>query len=78
MLQDFFIQFLKRMMSENPTFFKVIQVIALVVALITFIPDLLDQVGITVPHILDRAAGIAAIASIFIAQLPIKEGAQNK
>ena len=78
MLQDFVLQLIKRLMSENPTFFKVIQVIAAIVALITFLPQILNEAGFAIPTLINKAAGIAALVSIFIAQLPIKNVEANK
>jgi len=73
------IELFKRIASDNPKFFKLIQVISAVVAVVAFIPDLLAFLEIAAPSWLDvlhdKTVKVGALISIFIAQLP---NADNK
>jgi hypothetical protein len=40
--------------------------------LLAFVPDLLDQLDIATPHLIDKANGYGAMISILIAQLTVK------
>jgi len=68
------IELFKRIASDNPKFFKWIQVISAVVAVVAFIPDLLAFLEIAAPSWLDvlhdKTVKVGALISIFIAQLP--------
>ena len=68
------IELFKRIASDNPTFFKWIQTISAVVAVVAFIPDLLAFLDIAAPSWLDvlhdKTVKVGALISIFIAQLP--------
>ena len=68
------IELFKRIASDNPKFFKWIQVISAVVAVVAFIPDLLAFLDIAAPSWLDvlhdKTVKVSALISIFIAQLP--------
>ena len=68
------IELFKRIASDNPKFFKWIQVISAVVAVVAFIPDLLAFLDIAAPSWLevlhDKTVKVGALISIFIAQLP--------
>jgi len=68
------IELFKRIASDNPKFFKLIQVISAVVAVVAFIPDLLAFLEIAAPSWLDvlhdKTVKVGALISIFIAQLP--------
>lgn len=68
------IELLQRIASDNPKFFKWVQVISAVVAVVAFIPDLLAFLDIAAPSWLDvlhdKTVKVGALISIFIAQLP--------
>ena len=68
------IELLQRIASDNPKFFKWVQVISAVVAVVAFIPDLLAFLDIAAPSWLDvlhdKTVKVSALISIFIAQLP--------
>jgi hypothetical protein len=70
----FIAELIGRLFSKNPTFFKVIQVISAIVALITGLPEYLAKAGIDLgPKLLgleNKAIAIAALVALFIAQLP--------
>ena len=74
MTSNFFIDFYKRFTSDNPAFFKYIQVFSLVAAAVIKAPEFLASVGFTISEVLPVAytnitAIFAAIVAI-IAQLP--------
>lgn len=70
---NFLIELLKRFASRTPKFFKILQILAGAAAIITGLPLLLDQVGITLPEALkileNKAVAIAAVVAAFLAQL---------
>lgn len=79
---DFLVDLVKRFLAKSPKFFKWIQVISLVTALVTGLPDLLETVGIVLPEkfaiLQNKAVAIAALVATFIAQLTVKEGESVK
>ena len=68
------LELLKRLFSENPKFFKWVQVISAIVALIAFVPDFLGFLDITTPQWLtllnEKAIKVGALTAILVAQLP--------
>ena len=68
------IELLQRLLSENPKFFKWLQLVSALVAIIAFVPDLLSFLEITSPSWLsvlnDKAVKVGALTAIFMAQLP--------
>jgi len=68
------IELFKRIASDNPKFFKWVQALSAIVAVVAFIPDLLAFLDIAVPSWLDvlhdKTVKVGALISIFIAQLP--------
>lgn len=69
-------EFIQRLLTEKPEFFKWIQAISGVIATIAFLPDLLSYLEIPVPNWLDilhdKAIKIGALTAIIMAQLPNK------
>lgn len=70
------LELVQRFFSANPTFFKYIQLVAAVVACISFFPDLLSYLSISSPHWLIAvdtvAVKVGALVAMLIAQLPNK------
>jgi xanthine/uracil permease len=68
------IELFKRIASDNPSFFKWIQTISAVVAVVAFIPDLLAFLDIAAPSWLDvlhdKTVKVGALTAIIMAQLP--------
>ncbi len=68
------IELFKRIASDNPKFFKWVQALSAIVAVVAFIPDLLAFLEIAAPSWLDvlhdKTVKVGALISIFIAQLP--------
>lgn len=68
------IELFKRIASDNPKFFKWVQALSAIVAVVAFIPDLLAFLDIAAPSWLDvlhdKTVKVGALISIFIAQLP--------
>lgn len=73
-IPPFIIELIQRVATNNPKFFKVIQVISAAVAIVAFIPDLLVYLEITSPFWLellhDKAVKIGALTAVIMAQLP--------
>lgn len=68
------IELFKRIASDNPKFFKWVQVISAIVAVVAFIPDLLAFLDIAAPSWLDvlhdKTVKVGALTAILVAQLP--------
>lgn len=68
------IELLQRALSDNPKFFKWLQLVSAVVAVIAFMPDLFGFLEISVPSWLnilhDKAIKVGALTAILVAQLP--------
>ena len=68
------IELLQRLLSENPKFFKWIQLVSGIVAIVAFVPDVLTFLDITHPSWLevlnDKAVKVGALTAILMAQLP--------
>ena len=68
------LEFVKRIASDNPKFFKWVQVVSAIVAVIAFVPDVLGFLEIPVPSWLDilhdKAIKVGALTAILVAQLP--------
>lgn len=68
------IELLKRIASDNPKFFKWIQVVSAIVAVIAFVPDVLGFLEIPAPSWLEvlhsKAVKVGALTAVIVAQLP--------
>lgn len=68
------LELVSRLFKANPTFFKYVQLVAVVVACISFFPDLLSYLSIPSPHWLVAidtvAVKVGALVAAFVAQLP--------
>lgn len=68
------IELLQRIASDNPKFFKWLQAISAVVAVIAFVPDLLAYLEIPSPSWLEflhnSSVKVGALTAILMAQLP--------
>ena len=68
------LEFMQRIASDNPKFFKWVQVVSAIVAVIAFVPDALGFLEIPVPSWLDilhdKAIKVGALTAILVAQLP--------
>jgi hypothetical protein len=73
-IPPFIIELIQRAASSNPKFFKWIQLVSGIVAVIAFIPDLLTFLDITHPNWIDalndKAVKVGALTAIIMAQLP--------
>jgi len=71
----FLAELVARLFSKTPVFFKVIQVISVIVTVVTGLPGLLESVNITLPPALSvlqsKIAAIAGLVSLFISSLPV-------
>lgn len=72
---DFLQELVARLKAKNSKFFKVLQWIALVAALATGLPDLMDFFGITLPESLtvlqSKIVAIASTVVFVLAQLDV-------
>ena len=68
------LEFAKRIASDNPKFFKWVQIVSAIVAVIAFVPDVLVFLEIPAPSWLsllhDKAIKVGALTAILVAQLP--------
>ena len=74
---NFIIELFARLASDNPKFFKVLQVLAVVVMVVTELPDFLQLLSIDVPSWLsaveNKAVTWGALIAAVLAQLPNKD-----
>lgn len=75
-LPTFLMDFVQRLFTANPQFFKYIQVVSGIIALIAFMPDLFSMLALDAPSWLgilnEKAIKVGAIITMFVAQLPNK------
>ena len=68
------LELIQRFFSANPTFFKYVQLVAVIVACISFFPDLLTYLNVQSPSWLVKvdtvAVKVGALVAVLIAQLP--------
>jgi xanthine/uracil permease len=71
---QFLVELLQRFATKNHSFFKWIQTVSGVVAIVAFLPDLLNYLDISSPSWLEvlhsKAVKIGALTAIVMAQLP--------
>jgi type III secretory pathway component EscS len=85
-LLDFAIEAVIRFFSKTPWFFKVIQVITVIVAVITGLPEFLFSAGVDLPDawdavsskIISVAAVIGTIVAQFTTTIQVKESENLK
>lgn len=74
---NLFVQFLQRLFTANPKFFKYVQYVSIVIAAISFLMDAFHQFGAVVPTWLEwlntTAVKVGAFIAIIMAQLPNKD-----
>lgn len=74
---DFLTEIVVRLRNKSPKFFKVLQVISILVALIPGIPTFLDYLGIVLPDFLiaieNKTIAIAGIVAAFLTGLPVEK-----
>lgn len=79
---DFLVDLVRRFLAKTPKFFKWVQVISLVAALVTGLPGFLETVGIALPEKLavlqNKVVAIAALVSAFVAQLAVSDSSATK
>lgn len=72
---NFLAELLLRLFGKTPKFFQILQIISVVVAAITGLPEFLNEIGLDLPEAFDVVANkivsIAAIVAAFIAQLTV-------
>lgn len=71
----FFAELVGRLFSKTPAFFKVIQVVSTIVAVITGLPTILTSLSITLPSSItgleNNVVAICGLVSLFISSLPV-------
>jgi hypothetical protein len=72
-MKDFLVELVKRFLSNTPSFFKVVKVLAIITALVAGIPTLLESSGVILPNVIaalaSKIVSISALVAAFIAQL---------
>lgn len=80
-MTDFLVQLVKRFLAKTPKFFKILQVLSIVLAIVTGLPSLLESAGIVLPAALSvlasKVISIASIVAAFITQLTATETAKK-
>ena len=76
-MKDLFVEFIWRLSKDNPRFFKVIQSIALILALVSQIVSYSKSLNLELPLWImilgDTSVFVASILAAVIAQLPNKD-----
>lgn len=71
----FFAELVGRLFSKTPAFFKVIQIVSAVVAIVTGLPGLLESAHITLPaaftSLENSVVSIGGLVALFISSLPV-------
>ena len=72
---DFIAELLTRLFGKTPWFFKVIQILSVVTAIVTGLPQFLTDAGIIIPDawnaISSQVVSIASLVATFISQLAV-------
>jgi len=72
-MSDFIVELLVRVFSKTPWFFKVVQIISAVALVVSGLPQLLAQAGVSIPDAwigtVSQVVSIASMVAIFLAQL---------
>lgn len=75
---NFLVELVARLLGKTPAFFKTVQIITVVIAVITGLPTFLDQVGIDLPEAWDsvvlKIISVASLVGTFISQLTLTSG----
>jgi hypothetical protein len=74
-MTDFIKELLIRLFGKTPWFFKVVQVLAILTALVTGLPSFLESAGLDLPDSWDvissKVVSIAALVGAFVSQLTV-------
>ena len=72
---DFIAELLTRLFGKTPWFFKVVQILSVVTAIVTGLPQFLTDAGIIIPDawnaISSQVVSIASLVATFISQLAV-------
>ena len=72
-ITDFIVELLVRLFSKTPWFFKVVQIISAIALIVSGLPQLLAQAGVSIPDAwigtVSQVVSIASMVAIFLAQL---------
>jgi hypothetical protein len=72
---NFLAELVLRLFGNTPHFFKIVQIVSIVVAAITGIPEFLIEIGLDLPEAFDviasKVVAIAAAVAVFISQLTV-------
>jgi hypothetical protein len=72
---SFLAELVLRLFGKTPHFFKVVQIVSVVVAAITLLPEFLVEIGLDLPDTFDvlasKVVGYAALVGAFISQLTV-------
>ncbi len=72
-MQKFINELLIRFFTEKPQFFKIIQIIGIIAAMITGLPELIDQYCFEIPEgfelMTSKTIAVASLVATFVAQL---------
>lgn len=74
---NFLNELIIRLFSDKPWFFKVVQVISVITALVTGLPQFLADSGISLPEtwqsLSSQVVSIAAMVAAFVSQLTVTD-----
>jgi len=81
-MTDFISELLLRLFGKTPWFFKVVQVLAVLTAVVTGLPSFLESAGLDLPESWDvvgnKVVSIASLVGAFVAQLTVTTDVKKK
>jgi hypothetical protein len=81
-MSDFIKELLIRLLGKTPWFFKVVQVLAVLTAIVTGLPTFLENAGLDLPDSWDivssKVVSIAALVGAFVSQLTVTTEVKDK
>ena len=74
-MTDFLAELVVRLLGKTPAFFKIVQIISVVIAIITGLPTFLQSAGVDLPDAWDsvvlQVISVAGMVGAFISQLTV-------
>lgn len=79
---NFFAELILRFFGESPNFFKIIKILAVILAAITGLPSALMAMGLDLPEAWDniilKVVSASSVGALFIAQLTVTTKVKDK
>lgn len=77
MILDFLADIVKRFLAKQPKFFVIVTNLAVILAVITGIPGLLEEAGVVLPAAIEavsnKVIAVVTVVAAFISKLTVKD-----